>query len=184
MSRVFNIVLMVLTFVAFLAAPVFAHNQAVVIPLGGKSASLQGAQYLNLSFADFAPVNETIDYLKPWNVVLIIPAASKGYLYNEGGAAMGFYDAPVHLPKKAVVSEITAYASDGTVTGFFMRKDLATAEEPSSIAVVQNVFTTYDSATEPVQYEVIDNENYTYFVSLLLQNDAKLYSIRVKYTIP
>lgn len=172
-----------------------AQDKVVVIPLNSTSEAFKGDQYLNISFADFVPSNEIYDYQHPWNVIFIVPAGARGYVINEAGTA-SFFDAAIHLPNSAVISEVTLFANDEGIDSEFIaayifKRSLASSDDSATLLATLNsddiTPAGYGQVSAAIANEVVDNQNNYYYISAYIWGtgtDIALYSVRIKYTIP
>ncbi len=165
-----------------------ADNTAIVIPMVTKQASLKGDLYHTVPFAAFQPADNTISYQHGWFF------AALGYLEITAGTLVGF-NAPVMLPHNAVISELSLSASDNSnsanVTVWLEKVTLTTGGPefiPDQTGINSSSLATDTTGVISIAIndEVVDNQNYYYFVYALFQSTHadRLKAVRIKYTLP
>jgi hypothetical protein len=189
MIRKSTVVLLVAFLVMLSGYSSYAADKAIVIPLLKTQSSFKGTLYHTIPFAQFVPGNDTgIDYMHGWLF------ASLGYLQLQAGS-LGTFNAPVNLPDNAIVTQVSLSASDnnngGMVTVYFEKlamSDTTVSFIPDQAGTSSASLTTDATGiiSTPIDNEVIDNENYYYFIYALFNSSPsdQLKAVRIQYHLP
>ncbi|HEU4717297.1 MAG TPA: hypothetical protein VFU15_05675, partial [Bacteroidia bacterium] len=122
--------------------------------------------------------------------------SGNAYLGSGTSTAVGYMDAPVHLPDGATVTSVTFYVvdNDGTYNlqpGQLWRNDGSTSTSYGNIVQMANVpapassnsTLVQTSTTSAITSPVIDNQNYTYYLRWgTQQNNANMRIVKVLIT--
>ncbi|MBN2174695.1 MAG: hypothetical protein JW731_11215 [Bacteroidales bacterium] len=169
-------------------------------PAGGVAINTTSAGAYKLNVSGDVYFSGTIKTSIKTESIIIPPAAftcdfnDRGY-YNGGEVIMtndllinvNGFEAPVYLPHNATVVKVTSYWQDNSTnsgTLLFSRTKLTDGSDntlSANYTYWQSTVRNYLTDTT-IETPVIDNNNYMYYLGLLLYNDILFYGAKIEYT--
>jgi len=145
--------------------------ESVRINSDGNLTWKEKTSYVSVSAAAFTPSNENVPYI------------NEGYTLWSEDWDWYRYMAPVQLPHGAIVTNITSYFYDHSIRWgwfYFYRNNMNGTTELMADGMMEvGKGSTYDNT---IDYAIIDNSRYSYYLEWELYEDFEGYGVIIEYT--